>query len=57
MDLIIGLDDKLTELVKRRLTKHFATINVITHDNLKSQVEEYYYRLKSTSIFTENDYN
>ncbi|MBI3234355.1 MAG: hypothetical protein HYZ42_09995, partial [Bacteroidetes bacterium] len=50
MDLIIGLDDRFTEFVKRKVQKHFSTTNIVTHNKLISQVEEYYDRLKLCSI-------
>jgi len=47
MDLIIGLDDRRTEFIRRKLSKHFSTINVTTHNELIAMVEDYYKRLRS----------
>jgi len=47
MDLIIGLDERRTEFIRGKLAKHFATINVTTHDELIAMVEDYYKRLRS----------
>jgi len=53
MDLIIGLDDKLTEFIKRKLSKHFSTINITTHNKLISMVEDYFKRLKLLGVITQ----
>jgi len=50
MDLIIGLDDKLTELILRKVQKHYSSINVTTHTQLLKNNEDYYNRLKELNI-------
>jgi hypothetical protein len=47
MDLVIGLDERCTEFIRRKLSKHFSTINVTTHNELIAMVEDYYKRLRS----------
>ena len=46
MDLIIGLDERRTEFIQRKLSRHYSTINVLTHDELIAMVEDYYKRLR-----------
>jgi len=45
IDLIIGLDDRMADFTIKKLSKHFPSINITTHDLLLQQVEDYLQRL------------
>ncbi|MFA7378842.1 MAG: hypothetical protein WC150_00155 [Bacteroidia bacterium] len=50
VDLIIGLENNLTDYFLRQIEKHYKTINLVTHDQMIASVEEYYNRLLRLSV-------